>query len=83
MGERTDPMALSSRKGQFTVKWDEGAEKGENRVNGPVLHSVSHGVAACRNQDAFPNREKFAATPKCIVLELEWVVVYIGYECKL
>ena len=42
-GERTDPMALSSRKGQFTVKWDEGAERWENRDNGPVLHSVSHG----------------------------------------
>ena len=42
-GERTDPMALSSRKGQFTLKWDEGAEKGENRDNGPVLHTVSHG----------------------------------------
>ena len=39
----SDPIALSSQKGQFTVKWDEGAEKGENRDNGPVLHSVSHG----------------------------------------
>ena len=43
-GERTDPMALSSRKGQFTVKWDEGAEKEENRDNGPKLQLPSHGA---------------------------------------
>ena len=41
----TPSMALSSRKGQFTVKRDEGADKGEHRDHGPVLHSVPHGAS--------------------------------------